>query len=132
MYLATGESFASLVKFFFGLERIQYTALYLSPEKPFGSYCSEYVSTSEEWLRIAVELNEICKMPNCIGSKDGRHYLFKCSPNARYLYLNYKSFQSMNLLGVVDANCCFRLTDVGAHGRENGNSVFSNLIWKGV
>ena len=32
----------------------------------------------------------------------------------------------MNLLGVADANCCFTLTDVGAHGRENDKSVFSN------
>ena len=26
------------------------------------------VHTSEEWLRIAVEFNEIFTMPNCIGS----------------------------------------------------------------
>jgi len=32
----------------------------------------------------------------------------------------------MNLLGVADANCCFTLIDVGAHGRETDNSVFSN------
>jgi hypothetical protein len=32
----------------------------------------------------------------------------------------------MNLLGVVDANCCFTLIDVGAHGRENNNRIFSN------
>ena len=31
----------------------------------------------------------------------------------------------MNLLGVADANCCFTLIDVGAHGRENDSSVFS-------
>jgi hypothetical protein len=36
------------------------------------------------------------------------------------LYFNYKSFHSMKLLGVVDANCCFTLIDVGAHGREKG------------
>jgi len=32
----------------------------------------------------------------------------------------------MNLLGVADANCCFTLIDVGAHGRDNDSSVFSN------
>jgi len=32
----------------------------------------------------------------------------------------------MKLLGVVDANCCFTLIDVGAHGRVNDSSVFSN------
>ena len=28
------------------------------------------VPTSEIWLRIADEFNDICKMPNCIGSRD--------------------------------------------------------------
>jgi hypothetical protein len=32
----------------------------------------------------------------------------------------------MNLLGVADVNCCFTLIDVGAHRRENFNSVFNN------
>jgi len=32
----------------------------------------------------------------------------------------------MNLLDVADANCCFTLLDVGAHGRENDKSVFCN------
>jgi len=32
----------------------------------------------------------------------------------------------MNLLGMTDANCCFTLIGVGAYGRENNSSVFSN------
>jgi hypothetical protein len=32
----------------------------------------------------------------------------------------------VNSLGVADANCCFTLIDVEAHGRDNDNSVFSN------
>ena len=112
------------------LERIQCRALYVSLEKPFGGYCNQCiyktVLTSEEWLWIADEFNEICKMPNCVGSRDGKHCLIKCPPNAGFLYFNYKSFYSLNLLGVDDANCCFTLIDVGSHGRENDNSVFSN------
>jgi len=84
------------------------------------------VPTSEIWLRIADEFNEICKMPNCIGSIDGKHCLIKCPPNAGSLYFNYKRIHSMNLLGVDDANCCFTLIYVGAHGRDNDSSVFSN------
>ena len=34
----------------------------------------------------------------------------------------------MNLLGVADANCCFTLIDVGAHGRDNDNSVLVTQI----
>ena len=32
----------------------------------------------------------------------------------------------MNLLGVAVTNCCFTLIDVGAYGRENDSSAFSN------
>ena len=37
-----------------------------------------------------------------------------------------KTFHSTNLLGVADANSCFTLIDVGAHGREDDNSVSIN------
>ena len=84
------------------------------------------VPTLEIWLRIADEFNVICKMPNCIASRDGKHCLIKCPPNAGSLYFNYKSLHSLNFLGVADANCCFTLIDVGAHRRENDSSVFCN------
>jgi hypothetical protein len=50
------------------------------------------VPTSEEWLRIADEFNDICKMPNCIGSIDGKHCRIKSPPNDASLYFNYKAF----------------------------------------
>jgi hypothetical protein len=84
------------------------------------------VPTSEELLQTADEFNDICKMPNCIGSIDGKHCYIKCPPNAGSLFFNYKSFHSMNLLGVAAANCCFTLIVVGAHECENNSSVFSN------
>jgi hypothetical protein len=65
-------------------------------------------------------------MPNCIGGIDGKHCHIKCPPNDGSYYFNYKSFHSMNLLGVADANFCFTLIDVGAYGCENDSSVFSN------
>jgi len=44
------------------------------------------VPNSDEWLRIADESNEICKMPNCRGSTDSKHCLVKCPPNVGFLY----------------------------------------------
>ena len=84
------------------------------------------VPTSEEWLRIRDEFNDICKMPNCTGSPDCKQCRIRRPPKAGALYFNYKRFHSINLLGVADANCCFTLIDVGTHGRENDSSVFSN------
>jgi len=84
------------------------------------------VPTSEEVLRIADEFIDICKMTNCTGSIDGKHCCIKCPPNAGSLFFNYKSFHSMKFLSVADANCCFTLIVVGAHGCENNSSGFSN------
>jgi len=81
-------------------------------------YIYKTVPASEIWLRIADEFNDICKIPNCIESRDRKHCRNKCPPNAGSLYFTYKSFYSIKLLGVADANCCFTLIDVGAHGCE--------------
>jgi hypothetical protein len=59
---------------------------------------------------------KMCKLPHQMPTK------------RRILYFNYKSFLSMNLLGVSDANCCFTLTDVGALGRENDSSVLVTKV----
>jgi len=83
------------------------------------------VPTLQELMRIADEFNDICKIPNCTGSIDGKHCCIKCPPNAGSLFFNYKSFHSVNLLGVADANCCFTLIVVGAHECENNSSDFS-------
>jgi hypothetical protein len=69
------------------------------------------VPNSEEWLRIADEFKNVCKIPNCIGSIEEKHCHIKCPPNAVFLYFNYKSFHAINVLGVADTNC-FTLTDV--------------------
>jgi len=57
----------------------------MSTENPFG-YCNQYIYitdiTSEEWLRITDEYNEVCKMSNFIGSKDGKLCHIKCSPKS--------------------------------------------------
>jgi hypothetical protein len=102
--------------------------MYESLAKSLGKY---YNPTSVEWLRNAYEFIDNCKIPNCVGSIDGKHCRISCPPNAGTLFFNYKSCFTVNLLGVADASCCFTLIDVGAHGRENDSSAFRKF-WKGV
>ena len=92
-YLATGESFASL-GYFFRVAKNKVQGTVRDSRKAIWKVLQPiYVTipTSEEWLRNADELNEICKIPNCIGSIDGKHCRMKCPPNAESLYFNYKS-----------------------------------------
>lgn len=129
MYLANGESFASLgYCFLVGINTIQ-DIVHESGKaiwkvlQPIYVYLA--VPASEEWLRIADEFSSICKMPNWIGSIDVKHCHIKSPPNAGSLYFNYKSSHSINLLGVSAANCCFTLIDMGVHC-ENDSDVFGN------
>ena len=85
-----------------------------------------HVYNSPYFGRTADEFSKICKMTNCIGGRDGKHCLIKCPPNTGFLYSNYKSFHSVNLLGVFGTSCCLTLIDVVAHGHANDNSVFIN------
>ena len=127
-YLANEEFFASLGYFFLVGKSTEQDIVRESGKAIWKVLQPIYITVpaSEEWLRIADEFNEICKMPNYIGSRDGQYCLIRCPPNAVFLYFNYKSFHLTKLLCVADANCCSTLIDVGAHGLENDNSVFSN------
>ncbi|KAJ8935400.1 hypothetical protein NQ314_012818 [Rhamnusium bicolor] len=60
---------------------------------------------------------------------DGKH-IRMCKPDGSgSTFLNYKSFFSMVLMAVVDADYCFINTDVGAYGASSDFNIFkqSNL-----
>jgi len=95
-YLANGELFSSLGYFFqVGKNTVQGIVHELGKaiwKVLQHIYIYKTVLTSEEWLRIADEFSKICKMPNCIGNRDGKHCLIKWPPNAGFLYFSYKTF----------------------------------------
>lgn len=126
-YLATGESFTSLsYDFRMGISTIHYIVKELTDViwkilQP----THMPVPSVREWMDIAKSFEEISQMPNCIGSIDGKHCRIKCPPNAGSIYYNYKHFHSVVLMAVADSKCNFILIDVGAYGRANDSSIFS-------
>lgn len=85
--------------------------------------------TEEEWLRIASEFYERTNFPQCIGAVDGKH-IRMCKPDGSgSAFFNYKSFFSMVLMAVVDADYCFVSIDIGAYGASSDSNIFkqSNL-----
>ena len=126
-YLATGESFASLsYTFRIGVSTIHSIVTQLN-EAVWKLLQPTYmpVPMTQKWNEISESFYDICKMPHCIGSVDGKHCSIICPSKAGLQYYNYKHFHSIILMAIADTNSNFIMIDVGAYGRNNDSSVFN-------
>ena len=93
------------------------------------SFMEEYMSlpdSKEKWLSVAKEFEEKWQFPNCVGAFDGKHVLLINPFNSSLTYFNYKSFFSIVLLALVDADYKFLYVNVGCQGRISDDGVFKN------
>ena len=84
------------------------------------------VPTSNTWIESASQFHELWNLPNCVGAIDGKHIRLQCPANSGSCFINYKSFFSIVLQAVVDANGMFMAIDVGDYGRNSDAGVFAN------
>uniref|UniRef100_A0A1E1WI72 DDE Tnp4 domain-containing protein n=1 Tax=Pectinophora gossypiella TaxID=13191 RepID=A0A1E1WI72_PECGO len=83
---------------------------------------------TESWKRISEEFKENANFPHCLGALDGKHIRIQCPRNSGSLYFNYKKYNSIVLLALVDSNYLFTVIDVGSYGRENDSAIFQSSI----
>ena len=75
----------------------------------------EYMSltdSKEKWLSVAKQFQEKWQFPNCFGAIDGKHVLLINPFNCDSTYFNYKSFFSIAMLALVDADYKFLYVNV--------------------
>lgn len=67
-------------------------------------------------------------MNNCTTNSiiDGKHIAFRARKEDGSYYFNYKGFNSIVLLALVDANYNFLYVDIGCNGRANDAAVYNN------
>ena len=74
------------------------------------SFMEEYMSladSKEKSLSVAKEFEEKWQFSNCAGAINGKHVPLINSFNSGSTYFNYKSFFSIVLLALVDADYKF-------------------------
>ncbi|KAJ8896971.1 hypothetical protein PR048_002317 [Dryococelus australis] len=73
--------------------------------------------TVERWVENSKVFEKHANFPNCLGALDGKHVR---------IFFNYKHFNYVARLVVVDANCLFNYIAVGSHGREQDSTILEN------
>lgn len=81
-----------------------------------------------EWLDIANRFETLWNYPQCIGAIDGKHVVLQCPKHSGSEYFNYKSFFSIVLFALVDANSNFLFVDIGCQGRISDGGVFKSTV----
>ncbi|CAK1583986.1 unnamed protein product [Parnassius mnemosyne] len=127
-YLATGDSYFSLGTLF--KESPQFISLII-PEicQALISTLSNYLrmpNTQGEWLSVARSFMQKWNVPNCVGALDGKHIRIQCPNNSGSEFFNYKSYFSIVLLVLIDANYNFLYVDIGCQGRISDGGVLRN------
>lgn len=82
-------------------------------------------STENEWLQIASEFENQWNVFNTIGAIDGKHIRIKCPESGGSHFFNYKSYNSIVLFALVDANYKFLYVDIGTNGRVGDAGVYA-------
>lgn len=94
---------------------------------------SQMPSTTDQWLDISRKFEEQWNFPHCLGAIDGKHVILQAPIGSGSEYFNYKSFFSIVLFALVDADYNFVFANVGSQGRISDGGVFKNcLLWKKI
>lgn len=86
-------------------------------------------STPEQWKEVADGFSQRWNFHHCIGAIDGKHVEI-VKPGKTQDYFNYKSFHSIVMLAIVDANYCFQWCSVGHPGKCSDAGIFNNSTLK--
>ncbi|CAH1982856.1 unnamed protein product [Acanthoscelides obtectus] len=128
-YLATGDSFASLM-YLFKVSKELIARIVPETCKGLISVLKENIKmpkTAEEWMLIERQFEKHWNFPHCIGAMDGKHIVIQAPNNTGSDFFNYKGDFSIVLLALVDANYKFTYVDVGCKGRISDGGVFKNF-----
>jgi hypothetical protein len=130
-HLATGDTYRSLS---FGFRVAHNTIAQIVPDvcqaiaEEYTAEVCHLPTSEEEWRRVAHGFSTRWNFQHCLGALDGKHVGVRCPINAGSLYFNYKSYHSIVLMAIVDADYKFLWVDIGANGAASDAQVFNSGV----
>ena len=82
-------------------------------------------TTPAQWRPIAAEFYQKWKFPHVCGALDGKHIAVRCPGKSGSTYFNNKTFYSIVLLALVDANYKFLWADIVGRGSASDAQIYN-------
>jgi hypothetical protein len=80
--------------------------------------------TTDQLTPTAKGFYQSWNFPNCRGAIDGKHTRILNPVFSGSLFFNYKSYFSVVLLALVDANYRLLVADIGSYGKDGDAGTF--------
>ena len=128
-YLATGNSYRD-IRFGFRVAHNTISTLIIDVCQALVDVLEpEFVklpTDTAEWLEIAEGFEKKWQFPHTLGALDGKHIRIKKPPNSGSMYRNYKGFDSIVLMALVDSQYRFLWTQIGDIGSSSDGQIWNN------
>uniref|UniRef100_A0A1Y1MH57 Uncharacterized protein n=2 Tax=Photinus pyralis TaxID=7054 RepID=A0A1Y1MH57_PHOPY len=127
-FLATGDSYTSL-QYLFRISKQLISQIIPEVCQALIECLIDHVklpASEDEWKNVAQKFEDIWNFPHCVGAIDGKHVVVQAPIKSGSDVHNYKSFFSIVLMALVDADYNFMFVDIGCQGRISDGGVFQN------
>lgn len=126
-FLATGDSYHSL-SYAFRIGQSTISAIVPEVCKALSEELAHLItlpSTADGWKKIADAFLTRWQFPHTCGAIDGKHIEIKKPKKSGSLYFNYKSYFSIVLLAICDANLRIIYAHYGSYGSQGDAGIFN-------
>ena len=83
-------------------------------------------TVAEEWQAVAHDFQQKWQFPHTLGALDGKHIRITKPPHGGSLYYNYKQFDSIVMMALVDANYKFLWVQIGDAGSCSDGQIWNH------
>jgi hypothetical protein len=132
-YLATGDSYKSLMYLFYVAHNTISLLVRDVCDAIYQEYGEEVIcnpTTPEGWKELAQTYSGRWNFHHVLGALDGKHVRIKAPAKAGSTYYNYKGYNSLIMMALVDGQYKFRWVEVGAPGACSDAQIWNDSSLK--